>query len=664
MSGIVGLFQRDNKPVERAILTQMLDAIAHRGPDGCGIWLAGAVGLGHQMLHSTPESLHEQLPYANRRRDLIISAHARIDNRAELITTLNLQDAMLSDSGIILAAYERWAEHCPEYLLGDFAFGIWNIRTQTLFCARDHFGVRPFYYYLSDRVFAFGSEIKVLAQLLPLQVNELRIADYLANMFGDAIHTFYKHVLRLPPGHSLLVSPQEARLHCYYALDPQREIRLSSNAEYAEAFRSIFIEAVHCRMRSAMPVGATLSGGLDSSSVVCVARELRTEYNEEQLHTFSLVYDRVAECDERCYIQSVLAGGDLQAHWITGDSYGMLHELDRLLWHLDEPFHGQGLASSWPLYAMAREQGVRVMLVGHDGDTSVSHGHGLLAELAYNGHWLTLAQEVRALLPRYPMPFWQAFGPLIWQHGIAPRLVQLPAPMALRKGWRNIRQRLNKQRVGISGHVRPATLLRQDFAQRIGFDAYRYQMYGQAQQHIPSERFEHYENLVGAIQPLALENLDKLGAAHQIDIRYPFWDRRLIEFCLALPGAQKLHQGWDRIVMRRAMQGFLPAQIQGRHDKMDFLPANLHSLRSHDHAILQELLLADSDILGELIHLNQVQAICHSILKAQQPISALEVVILWRVAVLAAWLRHNKAMLQSAPAAPILRTTSYHQAYA
>ncbi|HSP56152.1 MAG TPA: asparagine synthetase B, partial [Dehalococcoidia bacterium] len=168
MSGITGIFRRDGRPVESAEIARMGEVMAHRGPDGSGTWSEGPAALGHLMLHSTRESLHEELPLPRPGGELVITADARIDNRDELIAALDLNGTArdgMADSELILLAYERWGEGCAERLVGDFAFAIWDGRRQMMFCARDHFGMKPFYYHLSPTLFALGSEIKALLAL-------------------------------------------------------------------------------------------------------------------------------------------------------------------------------------------------------------------------------------------------------------------------------------------------------------------------------------------------------------------------------------------------------------------------------------------------------------------------------------------------------------------
>src|SRR5262245_10430097 len=199
MSAIVGIYFMDGRAADHNTINQMLERVKHRGPDRAGVWCESSVGLGHRMLLTTSESLHEKAPLVSKSGDIALTADARIDNRDELINALGLGQSPsreMSDSELIVAAYERWGERCPERLLGDFAFAIFDKRRRSLFCARDHFGVKPFYYYYSGRAFVFASEIKAIFSLreVPQQVNEPRIADYLVHVLEgfDKSITFYR----------------------------------------------------------------------------------------------------------------------------------------------------------------------------------------------------------------------------------------------------------------------------------------------------------------------------------------------------------------------------------------------------------------------------------------------------------------------------------------
>ncbi|MCM3901866.1 MAG: asparagine synthetase B, partial [Pyrinomonadaceae bacterium] len=265
MSAIFGMHYLDDRPVPRSYLARMSEVLAHRGPDGSRLWCDGTVGLGQRMLWTTPESLNESLPFQDSSGDFVITTDARLDNRDELISNLDssgLKVKGITDSELILAAYRQWGECCTEKLLGDFAFAIWDKRERILFCARDHFGVRPFYYYSSPtKAFVFASEMKAVFALpeVPYELNEVRLGDHLADVFVEDESTFYRGILRLPPAHSMTVSRGRVSTRRYFALDAELEVRLGSDDEYAEAFRELFTKAVGCRLRATGPVGVMLS---------------------------------------------------------------------------------------------------------------------------------------------------------------------------------------------------------------------------------------------------------------------------------------------------------------------------------------------------------------------------------------------------------------------
>lgn len=163
MSGIAAIYNLNGRPLDRALLLRLTDVIAHRGPDGSGLFVDGAVGLSHQMLRTTPESLHEEQPLADETGNLILTLDGRVDNRNELKAALKAKGFGLradTDAELVLLAYQAWGEECPQRIIGDFAFVVWDKRNRHFFCARDPMGIRPFYYYLDDRTFLCGSELR------------------------------------------------------------------------------------------------------------------------------------------------------------------------------------------------------------------------------------------------------------------------------------------------------------------------------------------------------------------------------------------------------------------------------------------------------------------------------------------------------------------------
>ena len=281
MSGIVGIWNVDGRPIDPDSLGKMMERIRYRGPDGSATWIDGSVGLGHQRLCTTPESLHEYLPLQSADGNVCLTADARVDNREELRQGLEARGVRLrtdTDAELILGAYEVWGEECPIHILGDFAFALWDRRRQQLFCARDIVGTKPIYYHFDGQAFRFASIASALFAdgTVSRKPNKATMFLYLLGepVLGD---TLYEGIYRLRPASQLVVRDGQLRTKRYWNGDPQREIRYGSEAEYAEHFLAIFREAVRVRLRSQAPVGATLSGGLDSPSVVCMAQALINE---------------------------------------------------------------------------------------------------------------------------------------------------------------------------------------------------------------------------------------------------------------------------------------------------------------------------------------------------------------------------------------------------
>ncbi|MCC6190075.1 MAG: asparagine synthetase B [Anaerolineales bacterium] len=584
MSGIGGVVYFDGHPAEPADLAGFSARLSQRGPDGGGLWLAGPVALAQHALWTTPESLAERGPFTSPDGALVIAADARLDNRAELCRALDLRDAGQPDSALILAAYARWGEAAPERLLGDFAFAVWDAREQRLFCARDAMGVRPFFYYQSARCLAWASDLKALLALpgVPCRVNELRLADFLTGGH-DLASTFYADIMRLPPAHTLSVSAhgeQPARLRRYWDLAAPRDTRLPSDAAYAEAFRELLTASVRARVRSAFPVGSMLSGGLDSTSVVCLARGLLdSRTTGGRLHTFSLLFDAVPASDERGYMAPTVAAGGLEHHTILADEVTPLSDLETLLDIAGEPYHHMGLPLQWLADAAAQQAGVRVLLDGNYGDAVVTHGNMRLAELAHHGQWRALAREVAGLTTGWRRRTRGAFY-LAWLAAFKPLL-----PKFGRQAWRGLRRWRDPQRPAwaFQSIIAPA------FAQRMtGQDALQASLHRREQRYRTTRAENQFSVGKMQVQP---ELYNRLAARCGLELRHPFLDRRLVEFCLGLPSEQRLRDGWARIVQRNAMAGILPEAVRWRRSKS-----------SPIYSMGRALFTRDLPRLGEIVH--------------------------------------------------------------
>jgi len=633
MSGICGFYYRQDEPVKSSQLSKMLAQLTHRGPDDSGVWSQDSVGLGHRLLWTTPESVNEQLPRVHPSGQFVITADVRLDNRGELLSALKVKAdgaETITDTQLILAAYEQWGERCPEYLLGDFAFAIWDHRDQSLFLARDHFGVKPLYYYLNAQLFAFATEIKALLSLpeIPHQLNEVKVADYLLGAFEDQTITFYQDIWRLAPAHCLKVKAQGHQLHSYWELDPTQELHLDSDEAYAEAFREHFTTAVQCRLRSAFPVGSLLSGGLDSSSITCVARELLSEKRKLPLKTFSAVFDQVTACDERPFIQAVIDQGQIEPHFVPADQISPLTNLKAMFWHQDEAFYAPNLFMHWALYQSAHRQGVRIILDGFDGDTTVSHGFPYLNELARQGRWISLMQEIQGVSRHFNRPL----APLLWQYfwgpGVRPRL-----PLSAQKLEQRLTQKWQRQK-------QPTLGIKPDFAKRMRLGERIEQINAQRSTKSDTAREAHYRRLSWGVLPFTLEVADRAAAAHTIEPRFPFFDKRLVEFCLAVPPEQKIRQGWTRLIMRRALNNSLPGQVQWRGGKSDLSPNFHQGLRRRDRPCLDRVLREDTDLIEPYVDIALLQRTYQQFL-SDQTLPDCDVLSIWKPVTLALWLKQT-----------------------
>jgi len=636
MSAISGIFSVLADPPVTEVAHQMSQVLAHRGHDHVGLWNGGPVALAHRMLATTPESLAERPPLRSIEEGVVITADVRLDNRSELIEKLDLAKLPqpITDSSLVLAAYRKWEVQCPKELLGDFAFAIWDERKRRFFCARDHFGVKPFYYYFSDNLFLFASEIKALFvdPRVPKRLDEIRIGDHLALLSSDPEITFYRDIRRLPPGHSMTVTQEGIRLERYWSLDPDRELRFGSDDEYAEAFRDIFMSSVECRLRSAYPVASLLSGGLDSSSITCAARELLARSGAPSPVVISAVFDRVSECDERPYIEEVLRHIGLPASYVHADCVSPLIEIETMLWYQDQVVNAGNLYINWSLYEQASSRDVRILLDGFDGDTALSHGTGYLIELARAKRWLALAKEVRAYSSKLKTPWLKAYRAWIEQYAVRPVTNRLGTIRQLRQFGGKILRRNQRSEPLLDTWQ---DFLDPGFVRRIGLAERRKQARAGT---VFSERQKHYRLLTWSMIPDTLEALDKVGAAFSVEPRYPFWDKRIAEFCLALPSSQKMRRGWTRWIMRRAMEGLLPKTVQWRGDKSDLGPSLDKGLLTFERPRLEQLQLSDFEILQDYIDVASLRRAYYRFMTGTA--TELEALMVWRSLSLAIWLQH------------------------
>ena len=560
MSGISGFVHLDGRPADPANLARMTNLLERRGPDGTGHWHDGPVALGHTLLATTPESLHETLPLRHPETGCVITADVRFDNRPELLEALGagrrLADA--GDGTLLLEAYLRWDEACVDRLLGDFAFAIWDPRVRRLFCARDHMGMRQLIYcHVADRLFAFATEPRAVLQVegMPRRLNEARLGDYLADMeTADATSTFFEEVYRLPPAHLLKVDAHGLQIRRYWTLVPGPPLELSSDAAYAEAFSEVFTEAVRCRLRAPPgKLGSMLSGGIDSGSVVAVASHLLAKTGQGPLRTFSAVGPDPESCIETRMIRASMTLPRLAPEVVDHSDLGPWKgDLLRLVCEVDEPFDTH-MNLVRVVYLAAHRANLNVMLDGVGGDTVLTQGTQI-ARLLRSGRWV---QAVRDAVGEER--FW---GPALptW-HTLAQSARTAFVPQWLRRARYRARRYFGALSVAHDSLIDPV------FARRIDLPGRKASLSQRPPRHRPSHAEERASSIVNTPLLVGQERYDRVAAALSIEPRDPFVDLRMVGFCLRLPGTQLAKDGWPKLILRRAMDGLLPEAVVWRRGK-------------------------------------------------------------------------------------------------
>lgn len=560
MSGICGIVRLDGAPVAAGELAPMLALLERRGPDGTGQWQGTGVALGHTNLATTPEAVVERLPLTHSPSGCTITADVRLDNREDLIPALGLggEQRVIGDGELILHAYLKWGEDCPKHLLGDFAFAIWDERHRKLFCARDHMGMRQLVYsHAPGKAFVFATEPRAVVAHpdVPRSLNEARVADFLLDLEGlDHTSTFFEDVLRLPPAHTLSLDAMGLAVERYWQLQAPPELHLASDAEYEEAFRAVFTKAVECRLRTAGPVGAMLSGGVDSASVAVTAARLLKQQGRGPLHTISAVGPDPEDCPETYNIRAMGALSGIAFHEIShaalGDDAAVLAGL---VDEIDEPFDGHLNLIRAVYLTASRIGGTNVVLDGVAADVILTGGN-VIARLLAKGKLVAAMREARAF-----RNYWGENPPPTW-HFLFDALRRLPLPRPARTLWRWCTVRPDE--------AQGPQLLDAAFAERVSIKNRLADYHAHWTRHSPRLADQRLNTVLHPHLVAARERYDRVAAFFALEPRDPFLDKRVVEFCLSLPWRQVQSGGWPKLILRRAMAHALPACVvwkRGKH---------------------------------------------------------------------------------------------------
>lgn len=591
MCGIAGIISVDTEKVTVPFIKKMTDSIGHRGPDGNAAWVDknSRVGLGHCRLsiidlsHEADQPMH----YADR---YVIVFNGEIYNYIELkaaLLTKGYTFKTTSDTEVLMALYDKHKDKCLPLLDGMFAFAIYDAVEKKIFCARDRFGEKPFfYYYEKGKTFLFASEMKALWTAgVSKEVDNKMLFNYLADGFlenpSDASETFFSSCIKLPHAHSLTLDTQkiEISIRQYYDVD-YSSINYSITEEQAvEKFRELLYISVSRRLRSDVPVGSSLSGGLDSSLIVCIINEIIKGTSQVQ-KTFSAVFPGFAK-DERKYIDEVVKATSAEAHFVTPDGENLLKEIDKLLYHQEEPIGSASIYVQYCVMRLAKQNNVTVLLDGQGADEILA---------GYHFFYKRFFQELSKKDKTFYKSELEAYNKLSAENpinknvyggfagSIASRLQPLmPAGKKLLNGFQEMRE----------------PFFNKDF----------YQRYKQFSFSNNKRESTLNESLYNAVFKKGLQELlryaDRNSMAHSREVRVPFLSHELVDFLFTLPSTFKIHEGWTKWLLRQSFSNILPEKICWRKDKIGYEPPQKSWL---DNAAAADLITAKrNELIGNKI---------------------------------------------------------------
>jgi asparagine synthase (glutamine-hydrolysing) len=532
------------------------------------------------MLRTTPESWNERQPISNQHQSIWLTADARVDNRDELRAELVARGITLTtdtDGELILRSYELWGDSCPAKIIGDFAFAIWDARLRRLFCARDPFGIKPLYYYFNGRTFCCASSLEAIHCDTSASPDLCLgfIGSILLSRYGGSNATLYQNTFRLLPAHYLVVENGRLRTTRYWDLDPDYTVHHSTDADYMEHFLALWRESIAARLRSKRPVGALLSGGLDSSSVFCSALATSHTRGIEPARAFSIVFDDLP-CDERTYIESIAQ--KWSATVIQLKPTGWL-DFDRTR-EYPGCFYAPTLFMIGPALECANQDRVRVMLTGIGGDDVLASSAVHLTDMMRQARFGELMRQLPHDARQLSCSRWA----LVRDHCIKPLV-----PRAARSIIRAFRS--DARRTEIPQWINPQCVAALAIAASSSSDVRR-RFSTLAQQNI------HRAIAYGWNTNVALGRLDHFASHFAIECRHPFFDRRLVEFICAIPEEQRWIGPWRKAILRRAMAGLLPEDVRYRTTKANFSPLVDREFVQRQASKVMDLILSSK--LGEL----------------------------------------------------------------
>lgn len=569
----------------------MTDLLAHRGPDAEADWINddGTVGFGHRRLAIIDLSVNAAQPMHCLNRYTIVY-NGEIYNYIEIrqiLSTKGYTFTSASDTEVILAAYDCWKENCLQHFDGMFALAIWDEKEKLLFAARDRLGEKPFHYGFHNDALLFASEIKALwAAGMKKKVNEPLLYNFITLGYTqnphDPAETAYQKIYKLPAGYFFYYTIDERSIQPkqYWSVDPSIDNSVTTG-EATRQFTALFNQSVEKRLRSDVPLGTSLSGGLDSSSIAATICRLQPQVD---LQTFSAVFPGTA-ADESAYIQLLAKENNIGNFTVAPSADDFIKDFEKLCFHQEGLITSASVYAQYKVFELAKEHGVKVLLDGQGADEILAGYHKY-----YHWYWQQLYREDR---------------PLLQQEMVAARALDI----AEEWNWKNklsavwpryatkylTRQRAKTQlaTAGLNG----------EFSRAFGTSYY----------HLPQpdslNNVLRYNTFQNGLEEM-LQYADRNSMAHGREVRLPFLQHELVQFIFSLPASYKIRAGRTKWLLRKSMENILPAAITWRKDKIGFEPPQKKWMQQ---PVVQEYIregknkLVQQNILDKMVLTKKIQ---------------------------------------------------------
>ncbi len=601
MCGIAGIICADTSYINKEVLTKMTDALAHRGPDGQGLWInnAGNIGLCHRRLSiiDLTDAAVQPMHYLKK---YTIVYNGEIYNYLELKDFLHKKGYQFqshSDTEVILAAYDFWKEDCLLHFDGMFAFAIIDTVAQQVFAARDRFGEKPFYYVADKEIFAFASEMKALWAIgVKKTTDDKMLLNYLTLGYvqnaNNKEQTFFQNILSLPPASylQLNIKTLQIQIHSYWDIDKET-INKISPSDAIEKFNALFTESIQRRLRSDVTVGTSLSGGLDSSAILSAIN-----HQGHLFKTFSAIF-KGFEKDESNFIHTTInyltnkipANGPIQQNFTEPSALGLIKDFEKLSYHQEEPFSSGSIYAQYKVFELAKQQDVKVLLDGQGADETLAgynkHIHWYLQQQIGNNNFLNSFRDKKILIEN-KVSFKWSFKNYIAAYFPGHAAVQLE-------------------------HIEYLKIIRH---KDINAD-FTNSLKGREWEGIRKPLITKLNDILYFnTQTLGLEELlryaDRNSMAHGREVRLPFLYHELVQFIFSLPASYKIHDGWTKWLLRKAMDKKLPDEIVWRKDKVGYEPPQQQWMQNEtlqDYMQEAKRKLVNKGILNKIVLNKKIQ---------------------------------------------------------